>query len=88
MTTQSQTIFSYVLAPWGGCWCFMLRLSSTSLAALNLSITDWFKGAWSNCQQLCESLQLHPDENAGDVGCLNKHSQFVRVAESKRIPRH
>ncbi|MFC1772206.1 hypothetical protein ACFL3A_02495 [Pseudomonadota bacterium] len=40
----------------------MLRLSSTSLAALNLSITEWFKGAWSNNQQLCESLQLHPDE--------------------------
>ena len=40
----------------------MLRLSSTSLAALNLSITEWFKGAWSNYQQLCESLLLHPDE--------------------------
>ena len=40
----------------------MPRLSSISLAALSLSITDWFKGAWSKCQQLCDSLQLHPDE--------------------------
>jgi hypothetical protein len=73
MTTQPQNFSSYVLVSYGSCRCFIFRLGTLALRdALNLSTFDCIEGV-SGC-------------SAGGVGCLNKRSQFVRVAESKWFP--